>query len=276
MFREKIAFINRIDPPGEGDPGKILAKIDRQPAAGKIEAHRRCNPVAQPGDDRRRHRSGAAGEGFAFDPALPGARPEMVGIDALDEIDIGPLREEGVMAEKRPVPGHVDRCGLWHKEHVMGHPGVDKASRNKALTGGGIELEIDAGRRDHPCCHLQPLGLGIIEPAVDLHGELCTTDAKMAGKPGDGPAAVAAHPGDATVGVDMDIAEIGALTRLEKNHAVCSDAQVMPANPAEKERITVCRPSPGAIVNEDEIVAGRGNLDKMQPQFISPIIDCFL
>jgi hypothetical protein len=74
----------------------------------------------------------------------------------------------------------------------------------------------------------------------------------------------------------MAIGKIGTGALLKQDDTVRADAEAVAAEAAEKERIAIGRPDAGAVIDQDEIVAGRRYFDKVQFQFMSPIMDCFL
>jgi len=182
----------------------------------------------------------------------------MMAVEDLDEIDIGPLREGGMAAVPGPAAGDIHGRDLCAEEDIVGHAGIDiPPCAQLHVIPGHIQPEVESTRRDESCGHVPPLHPGPVNAAADFEREFIPPDAELAGEPGNRPAAVAAHPGEAAVGIDMDIVEIGAAALLEQDDAVRSDAAAVLADGAEKGGILPGRPDPAAVVDQDEIIPGR-------------------
>jgi hypothetical protein len=93
-------------------------------------------------DQRRGRHAGAAGQRFAFHPALERPHPDMVRTQPLHEIHVGPFwREVRMAADFRAELLHHGAVGVGHEQHRMRHPRIERMNRLGA--GGERHLLIE-------------------------------------------------------------------------------------------------------------------------------------
>ena len=213
-----------------GPPRRMrVAQLDREVAAGDVHGDALADQAATVRDRGGRARAGAAAQGLPH-AALPDPHVELVGRtrrDA-DELDVGALREALVGLEVRAVLGDARGGGVVDEQHEVRvpHPG------GVALVVGAVEVGADAERRVGRHRDLRGIegdrahvdgGGSHCAVAVTRELDLATTaagvdDERAVGAeavarrdPGEGAHAVAAHLGDAAVGVVEHHLGVGAV-----------------------------------------------------------------
>ena len=197
-----------------------------------------------------------------------------MGIQDLDEIDVGPRRLKQLMvASRTPHSNQVDRVRVIHEVDAMRHSRDEKM--RFALDPTHVDEKIQAQSRRIGEPHFDGRGLGLRswraglgyhlsmnQSREGLKAHALGSDALQKGKPGRAPRAISAELRLAAVGVEQAPPKMCAPRPLDEDEPVPTDRETVRTDlRSQTTRASGLHDSP-AVVDEDEIVPTPGQFHK--------------
>ncbi len=209
---------------------------------------------------RHRHRAGARSAGQRdAGAALPHPHPQPVGRGERDIFDIGRLREQRVMLDRRAVPGQIHRLGIRHQEDAMR---IAHAHRRRRARDRQRQRVRRLGQRDLGPVELRRSHVDRGQPAagIDRHQQPALGQQRQpvaAGfghqMPGDAAGGIAAGGRSRAVGVEEAQPRIGIAGGLDHHQLVEADAAMPVAQRPRQRRRHHGTAAP--LVDDHEVVA---------------------